>query len=87
VSGEIVRAAYTKRRDDDDFGQAGTQVRKVLDDAAKARLVTNITNHLKGGVEPRTLAAAIVYWTNVDPDLGARVAEGVGVRQAVSTGE
>jgi catalase len=87
VSGEIVRAAYTKRRDDDDFGQAGTQVRKVLDDAAKARLATNITNHLKGGVEPRTLAAAIVYWTNVDPDLGARVAEGVGVRQAVSTGE
>ena len=34
--GEMVRAAYSARRDDDDFSQAGTQVREVLDDAARA---------------------------------------------------
>ena len=32
--GEMVRAAYTLRQDDDDFGQVGTMVREVLDDAA-----------------------------------------------------
>ena len=34
--GEMVRAAYTLRADDDDWGQAGTLVREVLDDAARA---------------------------------------------------
>jgi len=29
ASGEFIRAAYTKRKDDDDFGQPGTLVRKV----------------------------------------------------------
>ena len=33
-SGEFIRAAYTLRKDDDDWGQAGTLVRKVMDDAA-----------------------------------------------------
>jgi catalase len=74
VSGEIVRCAYTMRRDDDDFGQAGTMYRKVLDDAARRRLVTNLTNHLKQGVEPRIVAAAVRYLSAVDADLGAQVA-------------
>jgi catalase len=37
-----VRRAYTLRAEDDDFGQAGAMVRRVLDDAARARLVSNI---------------------------------------------
>jgi catalase len=78
ASGEMVRSAYTKRRDDDDFGQAGTLVRKVLDDAARSRLAYNITQHLKG-CEPVVLDHAIEYWTNVDRDLGARVATLTGV--------
>jgi catalase len=85
VSGEIVRAAYTKRREDDDFGQPGTMYRQVLDEAARARLASNITGQLKNGVEPRVLRLAIDYWTKVDPGLGARVAEGVGLREAVGT--
>jgi catalase len=32
----MVRAAYTLRADDDDWGQAGTLVRKVVDEAARA---------------------------------------------------
>ena len=30
--GEFFHIAYTLRRDDDDFGQAGTTVGKVMDD-------------------------------------------------------
>lgn len=68
--GEIMRSAYTKGRDDDDFGQAGTLYRKVLDDAARARLAHNIVDHLKAGVEPRILRAAVEYWKQVDANLG-----------------
>jgi catalase len=35
--GDMVRAAYTLHREDDDFGQAGTMVRDVMDDAARDR--------------------------------------------------
>ena len=34
ADGEFVHAAYTLRADDDDWGQAGTLVREVMDDAA-----------------------------------------------------
>jgi catalase len=78
ASGEMVRSAYTKRRDDDDFGQPGTLYRKVLDDAARSRLAYNITQHLKG-CEPDVLGRAIDYWTSVDGGLGARVASQTGV--------
>lgn len=37
----MVRAAYTLREQDDDWGQPGTLVREVLDDAARDRLVSN----------------------------------------------
>jgi catalase len=75
VSGEIVRAAYTKRRDDDDFGQPGTMYRSVLDPAAQERLVTNIVGHLRNGVSGEVLTRALDYWRQVDGDLGARVAK------------
>jgi len=47
ASGEFIRAAYTRRQDDDDFGQAGTLVRKVMDDAQRDRLVSNVIDSLK----------------------------------------
>jgi len=81
VDGEIMRAAYTKRRDDDDFGQAGTLYRKVMDDAARERLVTNISNHLKAGVHGDVLKRAIEYWRLVDNDLGTRVARSMGAAE------
>ncbi|MBF6604012.1 MAG: catalase [Chloroflexi bacterium] len=78
VAGEVVRAAYTMHAEDDDFGQPGTLYRRVLDDAARERLVTNISNHLKGGVSGAVLTRALDYWRSVDRDLGDRVARGVG---------
>ena len=71
----MVRKAYTLRRDDDDFGQAGTLVREVLDDAARERLVGNIVGHLKDGVSEPVLQRALEYWHNVDKTLGDRIAE------------
>ncbi|MEU2789491.1 catalase [Streptomyces sp. NPDC007100] len=73
-AGEMVREAYKLRRDDDDWGQAGTQVRQVLDDAARGRLVDNIVGHLSQGVSRPVLLRALQYWRNVDKALGDRIA-------------
>jgi catalase len=81
VDGEIMRAAYTKRRDDDDFGQAGTLYREVMDAVARERLVTNISNHLKAGVRGDVLKHALEYWHLVDNDLGTRVARSLGAAE------
>ncbi|KAA6214240.1 catalase [Streptomyces albofaciens JCM 4342] len=74
AAGEMVREAYKLRRDDDDFGQAGTQVRQVLDDAARERLVNNVVGHLSNGVSRPVLLRAFQYWRNVDKALGDRIA-------------
>ncbi|MER8184831.1 catalase [Kitasatospora sp. NPDC094015] len=79
VAGRMIREGYPLHQEDDDWGQAGTMVREVLDDAARERLVTNITGHLQNGVSAPVLARAVQYWRNVDKDLGDRVATRVGV--------
>jgi catalase len=71
---------FTLRNEDDDFGQAGTMVRHVLADAARARLVSNIVGHLKDGVFEPVLARTLEYWHKVDKDLGERIAAGMKVR-------
>jgi len=75
--GDMVRAAYSRHAEDDDWGQPGTMVREVLDDAARDRLVGNIVGHLRGGVTEPVLQRAFQYWRNVDKDLGDRVEAGV----------
>jgi catalase len=57
--GEFIYAAYTKRKDDDDFGQACTLVRKVMDDAQRDRLVSNVVGHLKNGATKPVLERAL----------------------------
>lgn len=73
----MVRAAYSLHAEDDDWGQAGTLVRDVLDDAARDRLVSNIAGHLSDGVSDTVLQRAFEYWRNVDKELGDRVAAAV----------
>jgi catalase len=75
--GEIVREAYTPRRDDDDFGQPGTMVREVLSDTDRDHLVSNIVGHATNAVTPEMQKRVVEYWTNVDSDLGSRVAQGI----------
>ncbi|TWT66482.1 catalase [Allorhodopirellula solitaria] len=74
AGGEFIRAAYTLREDDDDFGQAGTLVREVMDDAARDRLVSNVTGHLQAGVSRPILERAFEYWRNIDQATGDRIA-------------
>jgi catalase len=81
LDGDMIRAAYTPRRDDDDWGQAGTMVRNVLDDAARDRLVSNITGQLLNGVTEPVLERAFQYWKNVDQTLGDKVEKGVRAGQ------
>ena len=73
ADGDMVRAAYTLHSEDDDWGQAGTLVREVLDDAARDRLVSNVAGHLLDGVTEPVLQRAFGYWRNVDKDLGDRI--------------
>lgn len=77
ADGEMVRSAYTLRKDDDDWGQAGTLVREVMDDAARSRLVSNVVGHLEDGVSGEVLERAFEYWRNIDKDIGDRIEEGV----------
>ncbi|MBN1630278.1 MAG: catalase, partial [Thermoleophilia bacterium] len=79
ASGEFMRAAYTLRKDDDDWGQPGALVRKVMNDAERDRLVSNVVGHLKGGVSEPVLERALEYWRNIDKEIGDRIAKGVKV--------
>jgi len=77
AAGEIVRSAYTKRRDDDDFVQPRALVQKVMDDAARDRLVATVTAHVSNGVTPEVRERTFDYWRKVDDEVGARIAKAV----------
>ena len=77
ADGEMVRSAYALRKDDDDWGQPGTLVRNVLDDAARERLAGNVVGHVSKGVKEPVLSRVFEYWKNIDPDLGKTIEEGV----------
>jgi len=83
--GEIGRYAYVKRTDDDDFGQATNMWNNVLDDDAKSRLVSNIVGHASWeDVQPDMKTRVAEYGSKVAPELGERVAEGLGVGAVAS---
>ncbi|CAN5205341.1 catalase [soil metagenome] len=86
-SGEMVRAAYTLRAEDDDFGQPGTLVREVMSQEDRDNLAANIVGHAGDPDVTAEMKPRIVeYWTNVDPDVGTAVAEGLGVESAAPAG-
>ncbi|ROP72909.1 catalase [Frigoribacterium sp. PhB107] len=75
--GELVRSAATLHPEDDDFGQAGSLVRDVMDDEQRDRLVANIVGHVSKVTRPDLLERVFQYWNSVDPILGSRVRAGV----------
>jgi catalase len=79
ASGELGRFSYDKHAEDDDFGQAGSLVRNVFSDVDREHLVTNIVGHASDQVSEEVQRRVVVYWTSVDPDVGERVASGLGV--------
>jgi catalase len=56
-----------------------------MDETDRQHLVTNIVAHASDGVSSDMQRRVVAYWTNVDAELGARVASGLGleVRAAV----
>ena len=57
TGGDMVHARYVAHAEDDDWGQAGTLVREVLDDAARERLISNVTGHRLNGVSEPILVS------------------------------
>jgi catalase len=83
TSGEMVREGYKSHAEDDDWGQAGTMVREVLDDDARDRLVSNVAGHLSDAVSEPVLERAFEYWKNIDQKIGERIEQ--AVRSAVAS--
>ena len=81
ADGDLVRSAYVSHEEDDDWGQPGTLVREVMDDAARDRLVDNIVGHLLNGVSEPVLERAFGYWRNIDKAIGDRIETGVRDKQ------
>ena len=77
AKGDLVHAAYTQRKDDDDFIQPHNLVRNVMDDDARDRLVSNVAGHLKDGVSEPVLERAFEYWRKIDKEIGERIAQAV----------
>ena len=55
--------------------------RRLLDDAARERLVTNIAGHLLNAVSEPVLQRAFQYWRNVDKSLGDKIEAAVRAKQ------
>ena len=79
VTGETGRTEYS--HPNDDFVQPGALFRDVMTDEDRDHLISNIVGHLSGAQERIKLRQCAVF-SKVDPDLGARVASGVGVDTA-----
>ncbi|MCM2130085.1 catalase [Larsenimonas rhizosphaerae] len=82
ADGEFVRAAYTLRPEDDDFSQANDLVNKVMDDAARDRLVSNVVGHVLADVEEPVLSRVFEYWKNIDATIGQRIEDGVRAQKS-----
>jgi catalase len=83
--GELGRYAYEKHAEDDDFGQPGTLYREVMNDTEREHLVNNIVGHASNEVTPEMQARVVAYWSNIDAELGSRVAAGLGHGDGAST--
>ncbi len=77
ADGAMVRQAYLLHAEDDDWAQAGTLVRDVFDDAARDRFVDTVSGALTG-VRRDVLELALIYWKNVDANIGKRIESKVG---------
>jgi catalase len=76
-AGDLGRYAYEKHAEDDDFGQAGTLYRDIMDDTDRAHLAANIVGHASDHVTDEVQRRVVAYWASVDSKLGDRVAEGL----------
>ncbi|GIH64029.1 catalase [Microbispora siamensis] len=80
VAGEIIRSAYVRHREDDDYVQPRALWENVLSDVDRDHMVSNIIGHASAPEVTADMKKRVVeYWTNIHKDLGQRVAQGLGV--------
>jgi catalase len=84
-AGELGHYEYEKHPGDDDFVQPRALYRNVMTPVDREHLVTNIVAHASDGVSADVQARVITYWTNVDAELGSRVATGLGYGNAAAS--
>ncbi|PYD48599.1 catalase [Novacetimonas pomaceti] len=78
ADGDLVRSAYTLRADDDDFGQAGTLVREVFDEAQRERLVETLAGQYRSLHHDQIKTRFLWYWTQIDATLAEQVKALIG---------
>jgi catalase len=83
----MVRSAYTLHHKDDDFGQPGTLVREIWNDAQRQQFVDQVSGSLLGGVREPVLGRAIDYWKKVDAAIGKRIEAKVRAKAAPELAE
>ncbi|MGR6913030.1 catalase [[Actinomadura] parvosata] len=80
VTGEVIRSAYVKHAEDDDYVQPRALWENVLPDTDRAHLVGNIVGHASAPEVTTDMKRRVVdYWTNIHKDLGHGVAQGLGL--------
>ncbi len=78
-AGELARYANKKHAEDDDFVQPRTLYNDVMGDENRQALVDGIVGHASTPEMTDAMKERVVaYWANVDNDLGAKVAAGLG---------
>jgi catalase len=78
-AGQTGRYAYSPHTDDDDYTQAGSLYRDVMDETQRQHLADNVIGHASHGVTPDVQGRVVDYWSRVDRSLGERIAIGLGV--------
>lgn len=74
---ELDRYAGVRHAADDDFAQAGTLYREVMDEGERRRLVENVVAHASTELGEEVQLRVVDFWTQVDSVLGARVEAGL----------
>ncbi|WP_053715638.1 catalase [Saccharothrix sp. NRRL B-16348] len=78
VEDAVTRSAYKLHAEDDDFGQAGTLIREVMDAGQRERLVQTVIGHASNGVSEPVLERVFEYWRNIDKETGDKIAAAFG---------
>ncbi|MFI0423278.1 catalase [Spongiactinospora sp. 9N601] len=80
LTGDIVRSAYCRHAEDDDYVQPRALWENVLSETDRAHMVGNIVAHASAPeVTTDTKKRVVEYWANVHKNLGESVAKGLGV--------
>jgi len=78
IKGIVGRYRYT--HPNDDFIQPRWLYEKVMDAPQRGRLISNISNHMKGVPREDIKIRALKLFYRVHPELGTKICQGVGIQ-------